>query len=127
MSRNRKMWMVVMGLGVVMILVGVAWIVFYATQATGDLNPETGAYESDSWMPILGLFVSFFGGTLITMGSLGCMFSWFSGDDDKYQSSAGVLRQSVPTTRVGWVPGPQTKSPARNEARVQHPGFVTVA
>jgi hypothetical protein len=48
MSRNRKMWMVVMGLGVVMILVGVAWIVFYATQATGDLNRETGAYESDS-------------------------------------------------------------------------------
>jgi hypothetical protein len=112
MSRNRKMWVVVMGLGVVMILVGVAWIVFYATQTTGDLNPETGAYESDSWMPVLGFLVSFFGGTLITVGSLGWMFSWFSGDgDDEYQSSAGILRQSVPTTRVGWGPDPANQQP----------------
>jgi len=121
------MWMVVMGLGVVMILVGVAWIVFYATQATGDLNPETGAYESDSWMPILGLFVSFFGGTLITMGSLGWMFSWFSGDGDEYQSSAGSFASLCRRQGSAGVPTPQTKSPARDEARVQHPGFVTVA
>ena len=107
MSRNRKLWLAVMGLGVILILVGVAWIVFYATQATGDLNPETGAYESDSWMPILGFFVSFFGGTLITMGSLGWMFSWFSGDgdeDDTYTSTSAAYAQSVPTTRVGWGP-----------------------
>jgi hypothetical protein len=107
------MWVAVMGLGLVLILVGIAWIVYYATQVTGDLNPETGAYESDSWIPVLGFFVSFAGGTLISVGMLGWMFSWFSGedDDDRYTSTSGMLRQAVPTTRVGWGPDPADDPP----------------
>jgi hypothetical protein len=102
------MWVLVMGLGVVLILVGIVWIVYYATQTGQDLNAETGSYDSDSWMPIVGFFVSFAGGTLISVGMLGWMFSWFSGDrdDEEYQSSSGMLRQAVPTTRVGWGPDP---------------------
>jgi hypothetical protein len=114
MSRNRKMWVVVMGLGLVLILVGIAWIVYYATQTTGNLNPETGAYESDSWMPIIGFFVSFAGGTLISVGMLGWMLGWFSGGDgeeDRHTSSSGMLRQVVPTTRVGWGADPAEDPP----------------
>jgi hypothetical protein len=54
--------------------------------------------------PIVAFFVAFIGGTLITIGMLGFMFSWFSGggDEDDGQSPETSLAHAVPTTRVGW-------------------------
>jgi hypothetical protein len=45
---------------------------------------------------------------------LGWMFSWFSGDDDdsRYTEPSTMLRQAVPTTRVGWGPDPEEDPPA---------------
>jgi hypothetical protein len=57
---------------------------------------------------------------------LGWMFSWFSGGDDEDDTYTSP-RQVVPTTRIGWGPARRTNHPARDEARVQHPGFVTIA
>jgi ABC-type Fe3+ transport system permease subunit len=113
MSRNRKMWVVVMGLGVVMILAGVAWIIYSVAGTSTHYDASTGDYVSDSAWPIVGFFVSFAGGTLISVGMLGWMFSWFSrhDDDDRYTSSAATLRQAVPTTRVGWGPYPEEQPP----------------
>jgi hypothetical protein len=110
---SRKWWVAVMALGLVLVLAGVAWIVYYATQTGDDLNASTGAYESDSWWPIAGFFLSFIGGTMISIGSMGWMFSWFSGDDDdsRYTEPSAMLRQAVPTTRVGWGPDPEQDRP----------------
>jgi hypothetical protein len=40
---------------------------------------------------------------------LGWMFSWYSGEDDDgcYTEPSTMLRQAVPTTRVGWGPDPE--------------------
>jgi len=107
---SRKWWVLMMALGLVLVLASVAWIVYYATHTGDDLNASTGAYESDPWWPIAGFFLSFIGGTIISVGSLGWMFSWFSGgddEDDRYTSSSTMLRQAVPTTRLGWGPSPE--------------------
>lgn len=56
-------------------------------------------------MPIVAFFVAFIGGILITVGSVGFMFRWMSGDDDHDElraSSSNTLGYAVPTTRVGW-------------------------
>jgi hypothetical protein len=65
---------------------------------------------SDSAWPIVGFFISFAGGTLISVAMLGWMFSWFSGEDDEDVTYTSP-RQVVPTTRVGWVPDPADQSP----------------
>jgi len=113
MSRNRKLWLVVIGLGVVLIIVGVVWIVYSAAGTSTRYNSSTGEYVSDSWSPVIGFFVSFTGGTLVSVGMLGWMFSWFSGDDDgRYTEPSAMLRQAVPTTRVGWGPDPEEEPPS---------------
>jgi hypothetical protein len=106
------MWLAVMGLGVVLILAGVAWIIYSVAGASTSYDASTGDYVSDSAWPIVGFFVSFAGGTLISVGMLGWMFSWFSGeDDDTYTSSSAAYARSVPTTRVGWGPDPAEDPP----------------
>ena len=113
MSRNRKLWLVAMGLGVVLIIVGVAWIVVAASSTATHYNSSTGEYVSDSWSPIIGFFITFAGGTLISVAMLCWMCSWFSGDDDgRYTEPSALLRQAVPTTRVGWGPDPEEDPPA---------------
>ena len=107
MSRNRKLWLAVMGLGVILILVGVARIVYSVAGTSTHYDASTGDYVSDSVWPIVGFFMSFAGGTLVSVAMLGWMFSWFSGDgdeDDTYTSTSAAYAQSVPTTRVGWGP-----------------------
>jgi hypothetical protein len=113
MSRNRKLWLAAMGLGVVLTIVGVIWIVYAVTSTATHYNSSTGEYVSDSWSPIIGFFITFAGGTLISVAMLGWMFSWFSGDDDtRYTEPSAMLRQAVPTTRVGWGPDPEEDPPA---------------
>jgi hypothetical protein len=113
MSRNRKLWLAAMGLGVILILVGVAWIVYSAAGTSTHYDASTGDYVSDSAWPIVGFFISFAGGTLISVAMLGWMFSWFSGDDedDTYTATSAAYARSVPTTRVGW--GPEAPPGAR--------------
>jgi hypothetical protein len=109
MSRNRKIWLALIGLGVVLTIVGVVWIVYAVTGTATHYDASTGDYVTDSWSPVIGFFISFAGGTLISVAMLGWMFSWFSGDDDdgRYTESSTMLRQAVPTTRVGWGPDPE--------------------
>jgi len=107
MSRNRKLWLAAMGFGVILILVGVAWIVYSLAGTSTHYDASTGDYVSDSAWPIVGFFMSFAGGTLVSVAMLGWMFSWFSGygdDDDTYTSTSAAYARSVPTTRVGWGP-----------------------
>jgi len=113
MSRNRKIWLAVMGLGVVLIIVGVIWIVYAALGTSTHYDASTGDYVSNSWSPIIGFFITFAGGTLISVAMLGWMFSWFSrdDDDDRYTQPSAMLRQAVPTTRVGWGPDPDEEPP----------------
>lgn len=118
MKRKTKirLWIATIVLGVLMIPIGVGWIVYTVTQ-TGhyDSNaeftdPDThvtthGGYVTDSPAPFLGFALSFAGGILITVGSLGLTFGWLSGsddDDDTYTSTSAAYAQSVPTTRMGW-------------------------
>jgi hypothetical protein len=113
MSRNRKIWLAVVGLGVVLIIVGVIWIVYAALGTSTHYDASTGDSVSNSWSPIIGFFITFAGGTLISVAMLGWMFSWFSGDDDddRYTQPSAMLRQAVPTTRVGWGPDPEEEPP----------------
>jgi|SRR5215471_21134306 len=125
MTRKTKirLWIATIVLGVLMIPIGVGWIIYTVTQ-TGhyDSNaeftdPDThvtthGGYVTDSPAPLLGFALSFAGGILITVGSLGLTFGWLSGsddDDDTYTSTSAAYAQSVPTTRMGW----GTDSPPR--------------
>jgi len=118
-----RLWIATIILGVLMIPIGVGWIIYTVTQ-TGhyDSNaeftdPDThvtthGGYVTDSPAPFLGFALSFAGGILITVGSLGLTFGWLSGsddDDDRYIQP--MLRQAVPTTRVGWGPDTQEEPP----------------
>jgi hypothetical protein len=108
---NRKLWVAVLALGVVMIPIGVVWMAYAITQT----EPTTsGAPGSESVWPIVAFFVAFIGGTLITVGMLGFMFSWFSGgdDEDDGQSPETSLAHAVPTTRVGWVSDDTGSQPA---------------
>jgi hypothetical protein len=98
---TRKWWAAVIALGVLLIPVGVVWMAYAITQTdttTGGTDVSTSAW------PIVAFFVAFIGGTLITIGMLGWMFSWFSGDDDGgvRTSPSETLAYAVPTTRVGW-------------------------
>ncbi len=113
MSRNRKIWLAVIGLGVALIIVGVIWIVYAALGTNTHYDASTGDYVSDSWSPIIGFVITFAGGTLISVAMLGWMFSWFSGDDHdgRYTEPSAMLRQAVPTTRVGWGPDPEEDPP----------------
>lgn len=99
---SRKWWVAVMGLGVVMVVVGALWMAY----AIAQVDSTTGTtYGTDSVWPIVAFFVAFIGGTLITVGMLGWMFSWFSGEgDDRHlgTSPSETLAHAVPTTRVGW-------------------------
>jgi hypothetical protein len=99
---RRHWWFAVMGLGVVMVVVGALWMAY----AIAQVDSTTGvAYGSDPVWPIVAFFVAFIGGTLITVGMLGWMFSWFSGEGDDRQlgtSPSETLAHAVPTTRVGW-------------------------
>ena len=118
MKRKTKirLWIATIVLGVLMIPIGVGWIVYTVTQ-TGhyDSNaeftdPDThvtthGGYVTDSPAPFLGFALSFAGGILLPVGSLGLTFGWLSGsddDDDTYTSTSAAYAQSVPTTRMGW-------------------------
>ena len=114
MSRNRKLWLAAIGLGVVLIIVGVVWILYSAAGTSTHYNASTGEYVSDSWSPVIGFVISFAGGTLISVGMLGWMFSWFSGgnEDGRYTEPSAMLRQAVPTTRVGWGPDPDEEPPS---------------
>jgi zinc transporter ZupT len=113
-----RLWIATIVIGVLMIPAGVGWIIYTVTQ-TGRYDPNAeftdpdthvtsrGAYVSDSPLPFLGFALSFGGGILITVGSLGLMFGWFSGrddDDDGYTGTSAAYARSVPTTRVGWGP-----------------------
>jgi zinc transporter ZupT len=125
MTRKTKirLWIATIVVGVLMIPIGVGWIVYTVTQ-TGDYDPNAeftdpnthvtsrGAYVTDSPLPFLGFALSFAGGILITVGSFGLAFGWFSGsDDDDDTYTAAAYARSVPTTRVGW--GPEAKSGER--------------
>jgi hypothetical protein len=99
---TRKWWAAVITLGVVLIPLGVVWVAYAITQTDSTTG---GADVSTSVWPIVGFFVAFIGGTLITVGMLGWMFSWFSGGDDEGDvrtSPSETLAHAVPTTRVGW-------------------------
>ena len=113
MSRNRKLWLAAMGLGFVLLLVGIGWIVYAAIGASTHYDTSTGDYVSDSWSSIIGFVLTFAGGTLISVAMLGWMFSWFSGDDDDsgLTEPSAMLRQAVPTTRVGWGLDPEERAP----------------
>ncbi len=112
MSRNRKLWLAAMGLGLVLLLVGVAWIIYAAIGTSTHYDASTGDYVSDSWSTIIGFVIAFGGGTLISVAMLGWMFSWFAGDDDSSRTEpSAMLRQAVPTTRAGWGPDPEGNPP----------------
>jgi hypothetical protein len=111
-----KVWIATIVIGILMIPAGVGWIIYTVTQ-TGhyDANaeftdPDThvtshGGYVSDSAWPFLGFALSFGGGILITVGSLGLTFSWLAGsdeDDDSYTKYSDAFARSSPTTRMGW-------------------------
>jgi len=112
-----RLWIATIVIGVLMIPAGVGWIVYTVTQ-TGNYDPNAeftdpdthvtsrGAYVSDSPLPFLGFALSFAGGILITVGSLGLTFGWLSRDedDDTYTATSAAYARSVPTTRVGWGP-----------------------
>jgi len=111
-----RLWIATIVIGILMIPMGVGWIIYTVTQTgTYDRNaeftdPDThitshGGYVSDSPLPILGFALSFAGGILITVGSLGLTFGWLSGsddDDDRYTSTSAAFARSAPTTRIGW-------------------------
>ncbi|HEV8207619.1 MAG TPA: hypothetical protein VGR04_13110 [Acidimicrobiia bacterium] len=112
-----RLWIATIVIGILMIPAGVGWIIYTVTQ-TGNYDPNAeftdpdthvtsrGAYVSDSPMPFLGFALSFAGGILITVGSLGLTFGWLSRDedDDTYTATSAAYARSVPTTRVGWGP-----------------------
>jgi hypothetical protein len=112
-----RLWIATIVIGILMIPAGVGWIIYTVTQ-TGDYDPNAeftdpdthvtsrGAYVSDSPLPFLGFALSFAGGILITVGSLGLTFGWLSRDedDDTYTATSAAYARSVPTTRVGWGP-----------------------
>ena len=115
-----RLWIATIVIGVLMIPIGVGWIIYTVTQ-TGQYDPNAeftdpdthvtsrGAYVTDSPLPFLGFALSFAGGILITVGSLGLTFGWLSGrddDDDTYTATSAAYPRSVPRTRVGW--GPET-------------------
>jgi hypothetical protein len=101
MRMSRKVWVAVLALVVVMIPIGAIWMAYAITQTDTTTN---GAVGAESVWPIVAFFVAFIGGTLVTVGMLGFMFSWFSGgaDRDDGQSPETSLAHAVPTTRVGW-------------------------
>jgi zinc transporter ZupT len=124
MTRKTKirLWIGTIVIGILMIPAGVGWIIYTVTQ-TGDYDPNAeftdpnthitshGGYVSSSPLPILGFALSFAGGILITVGSLGLTFGWLSGDDDDddtYTRTSAAIARSTPTTRVGW--GPEAPS-----------------
>jgi hypothetical protein len=96
-----RWWIAVLALGVVMIPVGALWMAYAITQVD-----STGTDTTYSAWPIVAFFVAFTGGTLVTVGMLGWMFSWFSGDGDDRAggrtSPSETVAQAVPTTRMGW-------------------------
>jgi zinc transporter ZupT len=112
-----RLWIATIVIGILMIPAGVGWIIYTVTQ-TGNYDPNAeftdpdthvtsrGAYVSDSPLPFLGFALSFAGGILITVGSLGLTFGWLSRDedDDTYTATSAAYARSVPTTRVGWGP-----------------------
>ena len=112
-----RLWIATIVIGILMIPAGVGWIIYTGTQ-TGNYDPNAeftdpdthvtsrGAYVSDSPLPFLGFALSFAGGILITVGSLGLTFGWLSRDedDDTYAATSAAYARSVPTTRVGWGP-----------------------
>jgi zinc transporter ZupT len=115
-----RLWIATIIIGLLMIPAGVGWIIYTVTQ-TGEYDPNAeftdpdthvtsrGAYVSDSPLPFLGFALSFTGGILVTVGSLGLAFGWLSGpddDDDTYTATSAAYARSVPTTRVGWGPEP---------------------
>jgi hypothetical protein len=100
---SRKWCVAVIALGVVMIPIGALWMASAISQA-GSTTTTGGVETSDSWWPIVPFFVAFIGGTLVTVGTLGWMFSWVSGGDqaDLRTSPSETLARAVPKTRVGW-------------------------
>lgn len=104
---SRKWWVAVLALGVVMIPIGAIWMAYAITQIDATTR---GTDAGDSVWVIVAFFVAFIGGTLVTVGMLGWMFSWFSGDDEDHvrTSPSETLAQAVPTTRVGWGDAPES-------------------
>jgi hypothetical protein len=97
---TRRLWAALLVLGVLMIPVGVVWMAYAITQ-----TDTTATGTSVSVWPIVAFFVAFIGGTVVTVASIGWMFSWFTGDDDADDmrtSQSETLANAVPTTRVGW-------------------------
>jgi zinc transporter ZupT len=102
MRMSRKLWAAVVALGVVVIPIGVVWMIYAIAQTESATRGTSG---SDTVWPIVAFFVAFIGGILITVGSIGFMFRWMSGDDDDNElraSSSNTLGYAVPKTRVGW-------------------------
>jgi hypothetical protein len=99
---SRKLWGVVLALGVVMIPIGAVWMAYAIAQTDTTTG---GASGSESVWPIVAFFVAFIGGTLVTVGTLGYMFRWMTGDgddDEPRMSPSETLAHAVPKTRVGW-------------------------
>lgn len=99
---SRKVWLAVVALGVVMVPIGAVWMAYAIAQTDTTTTATSG---SDSVWPIVAFFVAFIGGTLITVGSVGFMLRWMSGDGDDETlgtSPSETLAHAVPTTRVGW-------------------------
>jgi hypothetical protein len=111
---SRKLWLAVLALGVVMVPIGAVWMAYAIAQTDTTTTATSG---SDSVWPIVAFFVAFIGGTLITVGSLGFMLRWMSGDGDDEMlgtSPSETLAHAVPNTRVGWggdLPGSQVTPP----------------
>jgi hypothetical protein len=98
---SRKWWVAVAVLGVVLIPIGVVWMAYAITQTDGS----TTNTSDGSWWTIAAFFVAFIGGTLVTIGSVGFVFRWMSGDGDDnefYMSPSQTVANAVPKTRVGW-------------------------
>jgi hypothetical protein len=125
---SRKWWVAVIALGVVLIPIGVVWMAYAITQADST-STSTSVEVTDSWWPIAAFFVAFIGGTLVTVGMLGWIFSWFScGDESDFHTSPSeTLAQAVPTTRVGWGGDSPEDYDRREEARALRPGFATIS
>jgi Kef-type K+ transport system membrane component KefB len=98
---NRKLWVAVIILGVLMIPIGAVWVAYAIAQTDSTTRGGSG---SESVWPIVAFFVAFLGGTLITVGIVGFMFRWLSGDEDDElgTSPSETLAHAVPKTRVGW-------------------------